>query len=640
MDERSRSALLESVELISAGQPTGSLPLAEADPEVGFAVALLDFAARRFHEAVRGFEQVAREPAWKTLGLVRVVACTSMLGWERERFEAAARLREGASSTARLDRSELLMCRRLGDPEGASALARRLLQADPNQLDVRIELAGCLAESGELPALREELGLLSRASALRLEVLLERSRLHVEADQCDEAEALAVQAQAAWPQEAAPSIALARFAAWRGDGTAAETWARRATTAAPASADAWCALGAALHTRGAHAEGAVAIARACELEPAHGEAHTWRAEEAWARGERALMDQDLTVAVRAASRSLPVTAWLLRSLGNPDASRNGRPQLGNDESAAALDELVPSAREGARGDDLLRQALGASGGNRSVQPTMMREGRLRRLTARLGPRLASRNALERVRFEHPGLVATRLEELSARFPRSSMPLVHRGELWLWRGRLDEAEADFRSALERVHATRFAWIGLTAVELLRGRLEAALEVSAEGVRVMHDTAGPAVFVYRGEVLRRLGRLDEAQADLEAAVAISPRRLAASMNLALVHHASGRHVEGAGLFAHVEDCAPGLIADARREVGKASAWPALLEHSLVMMHGNRSSSCPLYESGGVLRSVPNRPGSARALHRRDQQDLLRLRSALQGRRPLLRAFASQE
>ena len=49
------------------------------------------------------------------------------------------------------------------------------------------------------------------------------------------------------------------------------------------------------------------------------------------------------------------------------------------ESAAALEELVPGARDGALGDDLLRQALAASRGNRSVQPTMMREGRLRRL---------------------------------------------------------------------------------------------------------------------------------------------------------------------------------------------------------------------------------------------------------------------
>jgi hypothetical protein len=60
--------------------------------------------------------------------------------------------------------------------------------------------------------------------------------------------------------------------------------------------------------------------------------------------------------------------------------------------------------------------------------------------------------------------------------------------------------------------------------------------------------------------------------------------------------------------------------------------------VMLHGNRSSSTMLYESGGKLRGVPNRPGSAEQLHRHDAQELRRLKAALSGRHSLLTAFAA--
>ena len=57
---------------------------------------------------------------------------------------------------------------------------------------------------------------------------------------------------------------------------------------------------------------------------------------------------------------------------------------------------------------------------------------------------------------------------------------------------------------------------------------------------------------------------------------------------------------------------------------------------MMHGNRSASTILYETQGVLRSVPNRPGSAAALQLSARRDLLRLQSALRLRAPLLQVF----
>lgn len=640
MDERTRKQLLESVELALAGQPFPALP-DHPDPEVAVAVALINHAGGYFHQAVKAFQQVARVPEWRVLGLTRVVATAGALGWDRERFEASEQLRQTGTPTLRLDLNELTLRGRLGDAEGVAVLARRLLATEPNHVGLRLELASALARMGALDELRAELKHLTvEHEPPRLEVLLERARLHVEANELDEAQALVERAHALWPEEVLPLISLARLSAWRGEG--GEAWARRALALGADSADAWCALGAALPPG---AEASAAFARACELDRSHGEAHTFLAEEAHAVGDRAAVDRALNVAVLAAGRQLPVTAWLLRALGALDPGEvYDLTGYRTEEVSAALEELSPGAGDQlknagpATATEVLRAALTASRRNRGVQATLVREGKLRRLVTRTGPRLGSREALERVRYEDPERVAQRLEALADRYPQSSMPLVHRGEVWLWVGRLEEAEADFRRAIARVSGTRFAWIGLTGVELLRGRLEAALEVCQAGIKVMRDTSGPAVFVYRGEVYRRLGRLEEAQADLEAAVAATPRRLSAWMNLALVRHARGHHPEAAALFAKVEDCAPALMSDARRELGGEPSPARQVEHALQMMHGNRSSSTVLYESGGVLRGVPNRPGSAAEVHRKDPQNLKRLKATLLGRHPLLRVFAT--
>jgi hypothetical protein len=101
---------------------------------------------------------------------------------------------------------------------------------------------------------------------------------------------------------------------------------------------------------------------------------------------------------------------------------------------------------------------------------------------------------------------------------------------------------------------------------------------------------------------------------------------------VHAALGRDDRASAIFAKVADAAPGMLADARRELearGGATDPCALLEQALVMLQGNRSSSTTFYRSGGAVRGVPNRAGSARRLHERDadilRAGLTRLRSA---------------
>jgi len=104
-----------------------------------------------------------------------------------------------------------------------------------------------------------------------------------------------------------------------------------------------------------------------------------------------------------------------------------------------------------------------------------------------------------------------------------------------------------------------------------------------------------------------------------VAATPRRLSAWVNLALVEDARGQPERARAHFEAIEDAAPALLSDARREAGRGADRVALLERCLTMMRGNRSSSTITYFSGGELRLVPNRAGSAAEVHAHDVREL---------------------
>jgi tetratricopeptide (TPR) repeat protein len=260
---------------------------------------------------------------------------------------------------------------------------------------------------------------------------------------------------------------------------------------------------------------------------------------------------------------------------------------------------------------VLREVRAALKGNYGEVTTQWRDGKLTRLppSGRDGPRFASRRALELLRSRSLDDTLRAFAELEHTYPQSSLPACHHAEALLWAGRLDEAEKEFRRALSLVRGTRFAWIGLTGVACLRGRFDEALRISAEGVETMGRTEGPAVFVYRGEVLRHLGRLDEARRDLERAIELSPRRLSATLNLALVD-------DDARLQAMVFDRAPGLVSDAayelRRDGVASPSRRGILERALVMLRGNRSTSLITYWCEGRMRLVTNEAGAAANVH----------------------------
>ncbi len=151
--------------------------------------------------------------------------------------------------------------------------------------------------------------------------------------------------------------------------------------------------------------------------------------------------------------------------------------------------------------------------------------------------------------------------------------------------------------------------------------------------MHNTEGPAVYVFRGEAKRQLGRIDEAITELEEAVRWHPARASATINLALAYAAKDpEHPEFDTLWRRLlDEQACGLLSDAAAELevtifGDEGWEPALddklrvLEHGLKMMGHNRSSGLLTYwTADGKMRFVQHWPHGGRGPHARDREHL---------------------
>jgi tetratricopeptide (TPR) repeat protein len=303
------------------------------------------------------------------------------------------------------------------------------------------------------------------------------------------------------------------------------------------------------------------------------------------------------------------------------------------ELSAELTALVPDAVEllsttmtTSQLAGLLEHALAVMHGNRTPLGTWVRpDDTLARLPPTTAPRLLSREAFELIRVAAADESFRRLDALAERFPDSSMPVVHRGELHLWLGNYAEARADLEHAVAIRRQTRWAWYGLAWLDIVAGDPERGLATCAQGIEVMSNTEGPPAFACRGEAYRLLGRLDEAREQLQRSCELNPTRLSAWVDLAIVHGAAGDHEQQAAVFGRLVRAAPALVSHAARELGEdvftsvvlaapvgedtsvARILPAMihrvLEHVLVMMRGNRASSLVTYfTADGRMHHVP--------------------------------------
>lgn len=466
--------------------------------------------------------------------------------------------------------------------------------------------------------------------------------------------------------------ALATLALWTGD-----------TEHALFHADALADLGAA--GAASRIRGAVLVLRrdyraalplldaALAANPDDAEAHLWRAEALVRLGDRdaALASADrgrhygysFAAAVIHLLAALPAPApgGVAPSPATSEAPRrratdpvDGAVFHAQQELRAELIALVPDASAlldtpmtTPQLTDLLDRALAAMRGNRTFLGTWVRpDGVLARVPPTAAPRLLSREAFEPIRVGAVDESFRRLDALAERFPDSSMPIVHRGELHLWLGHYDEARADLERAIAIRRRTRWAWYGLAWLHIVSGDPERGLAVCAEGIAAMKDTEGPPAFGCRGEAYRLLGRLDDAREQLQRSCELTPTRISAWVDLALVHGAAGDPAAQAAVFARVVRLAPVLVSHAARELGDdvftsvvlaapfgeqdtaARIEPGMmtnvLAHALAMMRGNRASSLVTYfTADGQMHHVPRYGGPS---HGGEPQALDKMRTVL--------------
>jgi len=419
----------------------------------------------------------------------------------------------------------------------------------------------------------------------------------------------AVSAASAWEAATAddPTVALDVSLVWRqlGDIERARARLHAATGAAPDSEAIWAELAelalwslsleearsaleragdgtTALRVRGAlallsgDAHGALTLLDAAlERAPRDGVAWTWRSEALVEAGR----NQEALAAANAGikhSGRFNLPALLSQGIAIQAMSPNQR--IGRGPSVELLPLLAPIFGDGLElTPETLKEARRRLGGNRTPEVTLLTAEGPRRYTHPEDPRSSAR--LNQMVFKIRGRAAAleSMDALVARLDGHQLVHTYRGELELWFGSLDGAVIDFNASLTRDPSTRWAKIGLGAVELLSGDPAACadrLERSDPAQR------GPTAWIYLGEARRRLGQLDAAEETLGMALHTSRGRLSTWMNLALVAAARGEEGPALEVAAWI-DAQVGDMLPAGSPIDR-------LEAGLTRMRGNRSSS----------------------------------------------------
>lgn len=639
---------------------------APASAVVHVAAGLLAFVTRDHDLALERLIAAADlDPEHAVAALQLAAERAARLGWSGDARALLERLiaREPARLAWRLELERLLVSAQL--PDAALLQIRVATELAPARAALWMERASLAAQvaiagpQGPIAHREDEVAdAVARACDLvgtsppPPPYLLAGAAALTQVGHLEAAEALLLRA----PDDPQALLERAERALWRGDHRGADALARAASDAPAARLGVRRILGAIAVREGRFAEALTHLGQ-----PGRGDSdfgsdtaglsgdyrlHLWRGEALLRLDRRPEAHRALTAASMSSDGFLAV-AWVLRLLL---ALRERRPLPGRDGEVRGLLAAISAAADEPelrlRGDvdaDIaaLERALLLLAGNRSTTPTVHVGGSLRRLGPIEGERRAAREALQRIRGGAEAEALAALDAVVRRFPDHALPEAHRGELLLWLGLVAESRAALNRAIAISAQTRWAYVGLAGLALLEHDPDSALTISAAGVKTMNASTGPAVYMVRGEALLRLARPDEAIADLEQAVALSPGRLAAHIALALARQARGEPPEAlAPLHRALLARAPGLCSDAARALGLplwshrdrlpgADLMQAVLEQALRMMQGNRSASLVTYRTAaGALRFVASvddeRP--RRHAHSSDIDDLQRVRSLL--------------
>lgn len=654
-------ALLPALEAARAGKLATARSIAAQaleqtgrDPFVLLAASNLAFVCHDYQHALDlAREAGRREPRLGQRALQHVSAFAGAVGWASEAREALEQMIERDPENASLHARAAQLHVRADDIEGALEHAARALKLEDRSPRMRMEVANLLAQIG-----RNEDAAFSARKAIDIAprnvplYAFAGGRFLVAAEAFDEGAAQFERALQIDPEQPDVHVALAELALWRGDTRVGREQARAALELDANHHDARRALAVADMLDGDRAGAGPIFDALIDEDPRDYQSLTWRAEIA-------LRDNDLESAHESLSRAVACAdgylfpVWMLRYL--LVFAENDKEAIRPHEVGEFLDaalEICPdahaafTARDASQVARVVETALERLKGNRSTMSTYVDEsGTLRRVIARSGPRHAARRALQLIRIHPPTQVIERLDETVKHYRTSSLPVCHRGELYLWLGDLRLARADLDEAIALLPQTRWAHIGKTGIDILEGNLERALETCAHGVEIMGNTYGPAVYIYRGEALRRLGRFEEARKDLELVAELTPTRVSAWVNLGLLYHQLGLSDEFETAWQNVIKAIPALVSDAARAL-EIVVWSdqgplpsrddrvRILERSLEMMGGNRSSSCVTYYNGeGQLRFAQPGAGIDSGPNDDDETHLARARAILRKREAML-------
>ncbi len=270
--------------------------------------------------------------------------------------------------------------------------------------------------------------------------------------------------------------------------------------------------------------------------------------------------------------------------------------------------------EGMREADLrlaAAEALDRMAGNRSPFPSIVVGGELRAVRIPSSPRNRGRDVQHRACWVGIDQIKQEIVAELDRIGPHPIAECYDAELYLWSGDYEVAREKFEDILRRLRRTVWGWIGLGASQTLLGDPERGLATLDEGVREM-GWRGATVPIYRGEALYRLGRLDEAAAELREAADNQPSRFAAWVLRVLVEEERGNPDARDRCFDHLEHNASALLSDAARSCAIEGWWPAapsaevkvrVAQECLHLMRGNRSSSCSFWFAPDteIVRSV---------------------------------------
>lgn len=636
------------------------------NPVVGLVAGMISFVTRDYQRALDRLAHVANKSSGPAAHRARqqFVVIAGGLGWEHDVRRALEAAIAAEPAAAPVDPSWHAQAVRLfvrgRHFDKALEHAQRALALAPDSARMWMETASLHAQLDRRAEASEALQRALELVPADDELIYRREgvRVAIEASDFELAIACLERALELEPTAAGLHVQRAEIHSWMDDDENARAATERALALDSAFGPALRMLGAIELRAGRHAQALELLGRAIERDFTDYQAHVWLSEAYLRLGRLAEAHAQLHHGTMHAGGFLFV-AWLLRFLivaaEQQDHDEILTPNR-TEEFEDALRELAPELAERALASmrtgelvDAVEAALAALRGNRSIHATHgigsgPIDGRLTRLHARTGCRHRSRWALQLLRVATGEECLARFDEIVARHPESSLPLCHRGELHLWLGNFEAARADLEAAIELVEGTRWAYMGLSTLALIGGDAQACLDINARGVAVMQGTEGPAIHVYRGEAKRKLGRVDEAITELERAIEWHPARASATINLALCYQQKGDRAGFDRLWLRLRDeQAPGLLSDAAHELGEViigdDDWQpddtikvAVLERSLAMMGGNRSSGLISYWTGdGKLRFVQPWPSEGSNPHVRDHQHLE------QAKRVLLKALA---